>query len=195
MQHARCGVTKGSCGEAVGKLGEPCGARADAAEAACGGAIARSPNLVCSSLYLRSPCALVPLSTRPRPPADLGSGSASNLDGNTRKKIGYNMNLSVVCCVRTLASRVPRLAPGSPPRVPHATRSLRAIRQKYMINVYKRFRFTFESVARLRTEPRAFRLTARSQPQPSITITYQACSRRPPRRRHVAPGRPCTRYP
>ena len=63
--------------------------------------------------------ALVPLSTRPRPPADLGSGSASNLDGNTRKKIGYNMNLSVVCCVRTLASRVPRLAPGSPPRVPH----------------------------------------------------------------------------
>ena len=156
-------------------------------------AIARSPNLVCSSLYLRSPCALVPLSTRPRPPADLGSGSASNLDGNTRKKIGYNMNLSVVCCVRTLASRVPRLAPGSPPapRVPQHDRCRDTSKR-----ISKRLpSITFESVARLRTEPRAFRLTARSQPQPSITITYQACSRRPPRRRHVAPGRPCTRYP
>ena len=44
--------------------------------------------------------ALVPLSTRPRPPADLGSGSASNLDGNTRKKIGYNMSSGVVRSAR-----------------------------------------------------------------------------------------------
>jgi hypothetical protein len=93
--------SRGSCGGAVR---EPCGARADAAAtllAARGCQVARSRSAFL--LYLRSPCARVLLSTRPAP-ADLGSRiwfpSASNLDGNTRKKIGYNMSSGVVRSAR-----------------------------------------------------------------------------------------------